>query len=101
MRCSSRSANCRGNFVIRPTIPGMLVLSRSGRACAIWIWHMGSKWTDGYYHRILELSVIPSQNWSRREELNAPSAEYDSAALALSYTGLVKIAWNYTFSLAH
>lgn len=26
--------------------------------------------------------------WSRREDLNAPSAEYDSAALALSYTGL-------------
>ena len=26
-------------------------------------------------------------NWSRREELNAPSADYDSAALALSYTG--------------
>src|SRR5690242_17865240 len=25
--------------------------------------------------------------WSRREELNAPSAEYDSAALTLSYTG--------------
>jgi hypothetical protein len=26
-------------------------------------------------------------NWSRWEELNAPSAEYYSAALALSYTG--------------
>lgn len=26
-------------------------------------------------------------NWSRREDLNAPSAEYDSAALLLSYTG--------------
>jgi hypothetical protein len=25
--------------------------------------------------------------WSRREELNTPSAEYASAALALSYTG--------------
>jgi hypothetical protein len=28
------------------------------------------------------------QAWSRREESNAPSAEYDSAALTLSYTGL-------------
>lgn len=28
--------------------------------------------------------------WSRRGELNAPSAEYDSAALTLSYTGLVE-----------
>lgn len=25
--------------------------------------------------------------WSRREELNAPSAENESAALTLSYTG--------------
>jgi hypothetical protein len=28
------------------------------------------------------------ESWSRREELNAPSAEYDSAALTLSYTGI-------------
>ena len=27
------------------------------------------------------------KNWSRREELNTPSADYDSAALTLSYTG--------------
>jgi hypothetical protein len=26
-------------------------------------------------------------NWSRREELNTPSADYRSAALTLSYTG--------------
>ncbi len=26
-------------------------------------------------------------NWSRREDLNTPSADYKSAALALSYTG--------------
>jgi hypothetical protein len=25
--------------------------------------------------------------WSRREDLNAPSADYSSAALPLSYTG--------------
>jgi hypothetical protein len=28
--------------------------------------------------------------WSRREELNTPSADYKSAALTLSYTGVVK-----------
>ena len=28
------------------------------------------------------------KSWSRREEFNAPSADYNSAALALSYTGL-------------
>ena len=27
------------------------------------------------------------ENWSRRGESNTPSAEYDSAALPLSYTG--------------
>ena len=26
--------------------------------------------------------------WSRREDLNAPSADYGSAALTLSYTGI-------------
>ena len=31
--------------------------------------------------------MVPDFCWSRREELNAPSAEYDSAALTLSYTG--------------
>ena len=30
-------------------------------------------------------------NWSRREELNTPSAKYNSAALALSYTGVDKM----------
>ena len=29
-----------------------------------------------------------NEGWSRREESNAPSAEYYSAALPLSYTGL-------------
>jgi hypothetical protein len=28
--------------------------------------------------------------WSRREDLNAPSADYNSAALPLSYTGVGK-----------
>jgi hypothetical protein len=31
--------------------------------------------------------------WSRREELNAPSAEYFSAALALSYTGETRLIY--------
>ena len=32
----------------------------------------------------------PSESikWSRREGFNAPSADYNSAALALSYTGV-------------
>lgn len=29
-----------------------------------------------------------TQAWSRREDLNAPSADYSSAALLLSYTGV-------------
>ena len=28
-----------------------------------------------------------TRNWSRREDSNTPSADYDSAALPLSYTG--------------
>jgi hypothetical protein len=31
--------------------------------------------------------VMLKLGWSRREELNTPSADYDSAALTLSYTG--------------
>ena len=31
--------------------------------------------------------ISESMDWSRREDLNPPSAVYDSAALALSYTG--------------
>lgn len=31
--------------------------------------------------------MIPNLGWSRREELNAPSAEDYSAALTLSYAG--------------
>ena len=34
-------------------------------------------------------SDIP-EAWSRREELNTPSADYYSVALSLSYTGLIK-----------
>ena len=34
------------------------------------------------------LIFTESQTWSRREDLHAPSADYDSAALSLSYTGL-------------
>jgi hypothetical protein len=30
----------------------------------------------------------PDVRWSRREDLNAPSADYNSAALTLSYTGM-------------
>ena len=33
-------------------------------------------------------TVAEVKRWSRREELNAPSAEDYSAALTLSYTGL-------------
>src|SRR5579862_7266010 len=43
--------------------------------------------TNIYFTGLLRIRI-----WSRREELNAPSAEYDSAALTLSYTGLL-IAW--------
>ena len=35
-----------------------------------------------------EVSPEARHIWSRREELNTPSAEYNSAALPLSYTGL-------------
>jgi hypothetical protein len=31
---------------------------------------------------------IVFRSWSRREDLNTPSADYNSAALTLSYTGL-------------
>ena len=31
------------------------------------------------------------KNWSRREDLNAPSAENNSAALTLSYTSIKKV----------
>ncbi len=31
--------------------------------------------------------ISESMDWSRREDLNPPSAVYDTAALALSYTG--------------
>jgi hypothetical protein len=37
--------------------------------------------------RFLE-SDDPDGRWSRREDLNAPSADYNSAALTLSYTGI-------------
>src|SRR5690349_13475732 len=37
------------------------------------------------------------KDWSRREELNAPSAEYNSAALSLSYTGLERALRLYHF----
>ena len=33
---------------------------------------------------------IPEFDWSRREDLNTPSADWYSAALPLSYTGLEK-----------
>lgn len=41
----------------------------------------------------IEVLNEPSGNWSerkwsRREDLNAPSADYNSAALTLSYTGV-------------
>ena len=35
--------------------------------------------------KLVGLSIVV---WSRREGFNAPSADYNSAALALSYTGL-------------
>jgi hypothetical protein len=31
---------------------------------------------------------IASWEWSRREDFNAPSVDYNSAALTLSYTGI-------------
>lgn len=43
---------------------------------------------------MLTCCVIPRlvrEYWSRREELNAPWADYCSAALPLSYTGLRKL----------
>ena len=42
----------------------------------------GAFWTHGPLNR------QRVERWSRREESNAPSAEYNSAALPLSYTGL-------------
>jgi len=33
------------------------------------------------------MGMVGSENWSRREELNTPSARYNLAALTLSYTG--------------
>jgi hypothetical protein len=32
-----------------------------------------------------------NRNWSRREDLNTPSADYSSAALTLSYTGVEEL----------
>jgi hypothetical protein len=37
--------------------------------------------------------LTTSLRWSRRGDLNAPSAEYNSAALALSYTGSSNILY--------
>ena len=34
------------------------------------------------------MESLPAYGWSRREELNTPSADYSSAALTLSYTGV-------------
>ena len=39
-------------------------------------------------HQWAPSEYLADYNWSRREDLNTPSADYGSAALALSYTGL-------------
>lgn len=41
-----------------------------------------------------------TNSWSRREDLNAPSADYDSAALTLSYTGSFDCLRLYHFARA-
>jgi hypothetical protein len=55
-------------------------------------WHISSIQTGEYGpHRSWFYGwrgPLRARIWSRREDLNAPSAEYESAALALSYTGL-------------
>ena len=71
-------SSLRGILVIRPAIPGM-------------------------FDVFLAFSSVNDQRpedlgWSRREELNAPSAEYDSAALALSYTGFGRCLKLYHFA---
>jgi hypothetical protein len=56
-------------------------------------WHSPNRIGHG---AVVDEAVLGLVFWSRREELNAPSAEYDSAALTLSYTGSVKLFLNYT-----
>lgn len=65
IRSNCGSAHSRGLLVTSPKIPGIIF----GSNCRV------------------TAMVSEFMDWSRREDLNAPSAVNDTAALALSYTG--------------
>jgi hypothetical protein len=66
-----------GSRLIIPTIPGITAFSLP-------------VFRDSLSGFPRSSSGLLEMNWSRREELNTPSTDYDSAALALSYTGLLR-----------
>ena len=87
-RCNSSSCSEQSTYSIRSRSLHYLKRLKDPRLC----WWGSFFWLVATLARCTVGLSTPHKRsyvrlWSRREDLNTPSAEYNSAALTLSYTG--------------